>query len=124
MCFSPFRGTAVCPGSRMLGFVADLHEWPNLDHFQNVPVARHSGQNRCCRLSAVQKPGPSLSCHPLPGGFSKVFAPSLSLLIDSPGKLDGRFLEAFCWLRDFSLASLVKQGLWRHLSLLVYNAYR
>lgn len=43
----------------------------------------------------VQKPGPSLACHPLPGGFSKVFAPSLSLLIDSPGKLDGRFVEAF-----------------------------
>lgn len=41
----------------------------------------------------VQKPGPSLAWHHLPGGFSRVFAPSLSLslLIDSPGKLDGRF---------------------------------
>lgn len=93
MCFSPFRSAAVCPGSRMSGFVAD-----HLDHFQNVLVARHSGQNRCSHLSAM------LCLHrcknldpPLPGTTCLVAFPeclphlSLSLLIDSPGKLDGRF---------------------------------
>lgn len=128
MCFSPFRGAAVCPGSRMPGFVADLREWPNLD--QNVPVARHSGQNRCCRLSAVlclhrcKNLDPHLPVTPCLVAFPKCLPHlCLSWLTALESWMEGS-VEAFCWLRDFSLASLGKQGLWRHFSLLVYNAHR
>lgn len=79
MYFSSFRGAAVRPGSRMAGFVAQPLSFPGCSHGEALWLRQMLSLASRVVSAMVQKPRPSLACQHLPGGFSRMSAPSPSL---------------------------------------------